>query len=805
MDRYKLVVRRKRHERLTMKNTIAPAVLLMFSFLLTYLLLAAVTSRRRSSAPLRLVPSRPPGPPRCVGWPIIGLLHIIGKAPHFSLATLSRVYGPVMSLRLGSLTTVVISSPEAAREVLRTLDHFFSAQAFSETVRTIGHQGDVSTPRLPSMSPHWRLWRKILETKLFSRKCLDATKTIRSKKVKELITFIVESCERGEAVEIARACFVTSLNVISNVVFSTDLGSYDQMASMELRDSLFCVMKIMGKPNLANYFPSIEHLDLQGIREEMKGLIDARVAERSSRTEPRDAYSSDRDLLDSLIDLILEDVSEVDMNDIKHFLYDLFIAGTETNSTTVEWAMVELLRNPEAMANAKVEINFIVGPNRYVRDSDLLEFPYLQAVVTETLRLHPPNPFLIPRKAESDIEVLGFLVPENAQILVNAWAIGRDQNVWENAERFKPERFLGLELRSIGQDFKMIPFGAGRRMCPGISLALRIVPHMLASLIYSFEWTLENGKDYTAPADLDMNETLGLTLHKASPLYSDFIPIEKMPPPELKADGTLRFPWAARLGPQSRNMYREASPTYRLDETTTSKVAPSSGLDFVTDHEPLFVSSDVSTESQMFYLLMMPLQHPLWKLLHETISTRRSKKTSVVDPVTTTPNANAFESPSCFFVLGDVDEAGIEPMGSLSLTRGGRETKPHIKYQNLEWKKIQGRGKHGPRGPAAVRSQRRSNALPPGPPGWPIIGNIFQIGKAPHRSLANLSRIYGPVMSLRFGSLTTVIISSPEAAREVLKTHDQVLSGRIILDPIRSIDHHDVSMAWLPSTSPRWR
>ncbi|WZZ51808.1 hypothetical protein YC2023_051915 [Brassica napus] len=716
-----------------MKNTIAPAVLLMFSFLLTYLLLAAVTSRRRSSAPLRLVPSRPPGPPRCVGWPIIGLLHIIGKAPHFSLATLSRVYGPVMSLRLGSLTTVVISSPEAAREVLRTLDHFFSAQAFSETVRTIGHQGDVSTPRLPSMSPHWRLWRKILETKLFSRKCLDATKTIRSKKVKELITFIVESCERGEAVEIARACFVTSLNVISNVVFSTDLGSYDQMASMELRDSLFCVMKIMGKPNLANYFPSIEHLDLQGIREEMKvcserlfsvfqGLIDARVAERSSRTEPRDAYSSDRDLLDSLIDLILEDVSEVDMNDIKHFLYDLFIAGTETNSTTVEWAMVELLRNPEAMANAKVEINFIVGPNRYVRDSDLLEFPYLQAVVTETLRLHPPNPFLIPRKAESDIEVLGFLVPENAQILVNAWAIGRDQNVWENAERFKPERFLGLELRSIGQDFKMIPFGAGRRMCPGISLALRIVPHMLASLIYSFEWTLENGKDYTAPADLDMNETLGLTLHKASPLYSDFGAQAVPASPALSSTTHLSLPI---------NFSAMASPSSTLP-------SPSSNSGKLQDHLLLTLGassakSNGATGSE--------------SLLHQEANS--ATLASVSPPLSPPPSVEASA--------------------------------------------------------AAVRSQRRSNALPPGPPGWPIIGNIFQIGKAPHRSLANLSRIYGPVMSLRFGSLTTVIISSPEAAREVLKTHDQVLSGRIILDPIRSIDHHDVSMAWLPSTSPRWR
>lgn len=179
-----------------------------------------------------------------------------------------------------------------------------------------------------------RLWRKILETKLFSRKCLDATKTIRSKKVKELVTFIIESCERGEAVEIARACFVTSLNVISNVVFSTDLGSYDQMASSELRDSLFRVMEIMGKPNLANYFPSIKYLDLQGIKEEMKvcserlfsvfqGLIDARIAERSLRTGPRDERNSD--LLDSLVDFIQDEGLGVYMNDIKHFLYVSYI------------------------------------------------------------------------------------------------------------------------------------------------------------------------------------------------------------------------------------------------------------------------------------------------------------------------------------------------------------------------------------------------------------------------------------------------------------------------------------------------
>lgn len=174
-----------------------------------------------------------------------------------------------------------------------------------------------------------RLWRKILSTQLFSRERHKATKSVRSKKAKELINFIIENGERGFAVEIGRACFITSLNVMSNVVFSTDVGSYDRRASMELQDSLSRMMEIMGKPNLANYFPSLEFLDLQGIRKQMKacserlfrvfqGLIDARIAERSSQTRPRDATSGD--LLDSMIDLIQEDGSEVDINDIKHFL-----------------------------------------------------------------------------------------------------------------------------------------------------------------------------------------------------------------------------------------------------------------------------------------------------------------------------------------------------------------------------------------------------------------------------------------------------------------------------------------------------
>ncbi|CAN7013076.1 unnamed protein product [Brassica oleracea var. botrytis] len=474
------------------------ALFLIFCFLLSFILLAAaVRSQRRSNA-------LPPGPP---GWPIIGNIFQIGKAPHRSLANLSRIYGPVMSLRFGSLTTVIISSPEAAREVLKTHDQVLSGRIILDPIRSIDHH-DVSMAWLPSTSPRWRLWRKISATHMFSPQCLDATKSVRMKKVNELVTFMSEICERGESVDIARASFVTSLNIISNTFFSTNLGSYDPITSMELQESVVRIMETIGKPNLANYFPLIGFLDLQGIRKEMKvcsdvlfqvfqGFINARNNEKTTRNEG--------DLLDSLMDLVKENGSELNVNDIKHFLY--------------------------TMAKAQAEMDDVVGPNGVVQESHISDLPYLQAVVKETLRLHPPGPLLAPLKAETNVEVLGFLVPKNAQVLVNAWYIGRDSSTWENAERFEPQRFLSaIEIDVKGRDFELIPFGAGRRICPGMSVAMKTVPLILASLLHSFHWKLQNG---VLPEVLDMDESFGLTLHKTNPLYA--VPVKK------RANGTCVF------------------------------------------------------------------------------------------------------------------------------------------------------------------------------------------------------------------------------------------------------------------------
>lgn len=204
-----------------------------------------------------------------------------------------------------------------------------------------------------------------------------------------------------------------------------------------------------------------------------------------------------------------------------YFVQDLFVAGTDTTSSTLEWAMAELIKNPEKMRKARTELHQFVGKNGELEESQVSKVPFLQAVIKETLRLHPPAPFLVPHKANCAVELCGFLVPQNAEILVNVWAMGRDPSIWDNPNLFGPERFMESEIDFRGRDFELIPFGAGRRICPGLPLASRALGFMLASLLYHFDWKLPDG---LKPEDMDMSQNYGFTLHKVQPLRA--IPIQ---------------------------------------------------------------------------------------------------------------------------------------------------------------------------------------------------------------------------------------------------------------------------------------
>ncbi|GLT62427.1 hypothetical protein SLA2020_350660 [Shorea laevis] len=244
----------------------------------------------------------------------------------------------------------------------------------------------------------------------------------------------------------------------------------------------------------------------------------------SQRLQSRKVSGSitESDFLDILLSIDEEKSEKMDKNTISHLLRDLFVAGTDTTSATLEWAMAELLHNPEALSKVKTELEQAIGKGNPVEESDIARLPYLQAVVKETFRLHPVVPFLVPRKAEADVEINGYIIPKGAQVLVNAWAIGRDPSLWENANSFMPERFLGSEIDFKGQNFELIPFGSGRRICPGLPLGIRMLHLMLGSLIYTFDWKLEDG---VKPEDMNMEEKFGITLQIAHPLRAVPIPL----------------------------------------------------------------------------------------------------------------------------------------------------------------------------------------------------------------------------------------------------------------------------------------
>lgn len=191
------------------------------------------------------------------------------------------------------------------------------------------------------------------------------------------------------------------------------------------------------------------------------------------------------------------------------------MGGTDTSSSTIEYAMAELIRNPEKMKELREELDTVIGKGNPIHETDIPKLPYLQAVMKETLRVHPPIPLASRRTIDTDIKVRGYNIERGTRVWVNLWAIGRDPKVWPDPLSFEPERHLGSESDYRSKNFEVIPFGMGRRICPGLPLVTRMGPLVLGSLIHSFDWKLEG---MAKPESLDMEEEFGLTVQKAVPL-----------------------------------------------------------------------------------------------------------------------------------------------------------------------------------------------------------------------------------------------------------------------------------------------
>ncbi|GMH09461.1 hypothetical protein Nepgr_011302 [Nepenthes gracilis] len=457
----------------------------------------------------------PPGP---LPFPIVGNIFKLGSKPHKSLAELAKAYGPVLALKLGYVSTIVISSIPMAKEVLQKHDASFSNRTVVDASTVLDHH--QSSVVFLSPSTKWRNMWRVCNSYVFAISQLDASRELRRRKVQQLISHIDHCCKVGTTMNIGQETFDTTLNILSNIFFSVDLANPRSDSGREFKEIVWDMMVVNGTPNIADFFPLLKIIDPQRIRYRAKilaqkviTLFNTMIDERLQLRKQTGSLESN-DVLDVLLSINQENSKELELSVIPHLLLDLFAAGTETTSSTIEWVMTELLRNPNELKRAQLELEEVLGKNNPMEEEDIGRLPYLQAIIKETLRLHPPLPFLVPRKVITDVEFCGYIIPKNARILVNVWAMGRDPNIWEKADLFDPKRFLGSHINFKGNDFELIPFGTGRRICPGLQLASRMLHLIVGSLIHSFNWKL----DGLVPEKIDMDEKFAFTLQKAQSL-----------------------------------------------------------------------------------------------------------------------------------------------------------------------------------------------------------------------------------------------------------------------------------------------
>ncbi|KAL0381573.1 UNVERIFIED_CONTAM: cytochrome [Sesamum angustifolium] len=459
----------------------------------------------------------PPGPR---GLPILGHFHLLGKNPHQDLYHLARKHGPIMGLRLGFVPAVVVSSPAGAELVLKTHDLVFASRPRNEAAWYISYE-QRNLVFLP-YGPYWRNIRKLCTLKLLSNLRINQFQAMRKAELGLLVSSLKQAAELREIVDLSARVSGLSGDMNCLMIFGKKYADRD-LDEKGFKAVISEVVAIGAKFNLADYFPGIGVLDLHGMHRKMKRLrktfdgfldkiIDEHVQNKQEKKETEDFVDTMMAIMESG-----EAEFEFDRRNVKAVLFDLFIAGVDTSATAIEWALSELIRHPQVMKKLQKELETVVGLDHMVEESHLDKLEYLDFVVKETLRLHPVVPLLIPHESMEDCVIDGFHIPKGSRTMVNIWAIGRDPKVWSDPEVFKPERFIGSNIDLRGHNFQLIPFGSGRRGCPGLQLGLTVVRLVVSQLVHCFDWELPN---VMLPSDLDMSEHFGIVTSRAKHLMA---------------------------------------------------------------------------------------------------------------------------------------------------------------------------------------------------------------------------------------------------------------------------------------------
>ncbi|CAL4900122.1 unnamed protein product [Urochloa decumbens] len=467
----------------------------------------------------------PPGPPKL---PIIGSIHhflMARSQPFRALHELSQKYGHVMHLKLCEVHVVVVSSTDGAKEIMKTQDVRFANRYTTTSFDILSyHCNDIV---VAPYGDQWRQLRKLCVTKLLNKSRVQSFWKIREQEVAHFIKRI--GSMREETINLSMMITKLSSNIIMKEAFGYSCGYSDLQDYLVQLDN---AIRLTSDLTFADLFPSSRLMKWVGSNEKKIEKYHAKIHQLietiiQGRRESTDSCNQEEnkncDFLSVLMMLQKEGGGSLPLTTeiISAVIFDIFAAGSETSSTTLVWAMSELVRHPKVMMDTQSELRQYLKGKTIITDKDIEGLHCVKQIIKETLRLHAPLPVLLPRLCQEPSEIFGYHVPKGAAVIINAWAISRDPNYWTNPLEFQPARFAKRDVEFQGNNFEFIPFGAGRRICPAITLASSNMEIILASLMFYFDWKVPHGVDISK---MDMSEASGLTARRKMSLELHAIP-----------------------------------------------------------------------------------------------------------------------------------------------------------------------------------------------------------------------------------------------------------------------------------------
>ncbi|KAI5427440.1 hypothetical protein KIW84_032743, partial [Lathyrus oleraceus] len=461
----------------------------------------------------------PPGPRP---WPVVGNLYDIKPVRFRCFAEWAQFYGPIISVWFGSTLNVVVSNTELAKEVLKENDQQLADRHRSRSAAKFSRDGKDLI--WADYGPHYVKVRKVCTLELFSPKRIEALRPIREDEVTAMVESIFNDSTNpenlGKAILMRKYIGAVAFNNITRLAFGKRFvnaeGVMDEQG-VEFKAIVANGLKLGASLAMAEHIPWLrwmfpleeEAFAKHGARRDRltRAIMDEHTQARQKSGGAKQHF------VDAL--LTLQDKYDLSEDTIIGLLWDMITAGMDTTAISVEWAMAELIKNPRVQQKAQEELDKVIGFERVMTETDFSSLPYLQSVAKEALRLHPPTPLMLPHRANANVKIGGYDIPKGSNVHVNVWAVARDPAVWKNPLEFRPERFLEEDVDMKGHDFRLLPFGAGRRVCPGAQLGINMVTSMLGHLLHHFCWAPPEGVN---PEEIDMAENPGMVTYMRTPL-----------------------------------------------------------------------------------------------------------------------------------------------------------------------------------------------------------------------------------------------------------------------------------------------